>query len=87
MEEDQNFWRDSGIGDSSLDHITLVMLQIYSTICDSRRVMLSTKEKEEICAQIEKILRIEINRSFESSGMCCFTMSYNVHQYCQQAGS
>ncbi|PLW11608.1 hypothetical protein PCANC_20425 [Puccinia coronata f. sp. avenae] len=81
MEEDQNFWRDSGIGDSSLDHITLVMLQIYSTICDSRRVILSTKEKEEICAQIEKILRIEINRSFESSaGLGLIEMTLSLPQ-------
>jgi len=67
MKEDRNYSDDLGTTDSSPDYITLVMLQVYSALWGSPTVMLSVEEKDEIGVQIEKIIQIEIYRSFESS--------------------
>ena len=69
MKEDRNHSDDLGTTDSSPDYITLVMLQVYSALWGSPTVMLSVEEKDEIGVQIEKIIQIEIYRSFESSGV------------------
>ncbi|KAA1107061.1 hypothetical protein PGT21_001040 [Puccinia graminis f. sp. tritici] len=45
----------------------LAVLQVYSAVCNLPKIQLSTEEKDEICAQIEKVLQVEIDRSFEGS--------------------
>ena len=91
MKEDRNDSDDLGTTDSSPDYITLVMLQVYSALWGSPTVMLSVEEKDEIGVQIEKIIQIEIYRSFESSGVLLEeslpNFSFTVSKYCRMTNT
>ncbi|KAA1134731.1 hypothetical protein PGTUg99_011265 [Puccinia graminis f. sp. tritici] len=68
VNRDQHSSEQSGIEKCFPNYNMLAVLQVYSAVCNLPKIQLSTEEKDEICAQIEKVLQVEIDRSFEGSG-------------------
>ncbi|KAA1116121.1 hypothetical protein PGT21_001672 [Puccinia graminis f. sp. tritici] len=67
VNRDQHSSEQSGIEKCFPNYTMLAVLQVYSAVCNLPKTELSTEEKDEICAQIEKFLQVEIDRSFEGS--------------------
>ncbi|WAQ92934.1 hypothetical protein PtA15_17A416 [Puccinia triticina] len=67
MKKDEKYIKESGIEEHFPKYTTLAVLQTYSAVSGLPTELLSKEENDEICTQVEKVIQVEIDGSFEGS--------------------